>query len=69
MSLNQLQAIKANILDRLEELTASPKPNYSIDGQSVSWQAYFDALMNQLKNIDQQINASEPYEEVSQGCS
>lgn len=62
-----LATIKANILARLEDVTSSPKPNYSIDGQNVSWQAYFDSLMRQLKAIDDQINAATPYEEVSRG--
>lgn len=67
MSLSQLQTIKANILARLEEITEQPKPNYSIDGQTVSWQSYFDSLMANLTRIDQQINSAEPYEEVSRG--
>lgn len=67
MSLSSLETIKANILARLEEITASPKPNYSVDGQSVSWQSYFDSLMASLKRIDEQINSAEPYEEVSRG--
>jgi hypothetical protein len=62
-----LATIKNNILARLEEITAQPKPNYSIDGQQVSWQSYFDSLMANLERINHQINASEPFEEVSRG--
>jgi hypothetical protein len=62
-----LAAIKNNILARLEEITSQPKPNYSIDGQQISWQSYFDSLMANLERINTQINASEPFEEVSRG--
>ena len=67
MSSSQLQTIRTNILARIEEITASPKPNYSIDGQMVSWQSYLDSLFQKLDAINTQINASEPFEEVSQG--
>jgi hypothetical protein len=69
MSLSQLQAIKANILARIEEITAQPKPNYTIDGQSVSWQSYLDSLFDKLTAIDTQINSTEPFEEISKGYS
>ena len=69
MSLSQLQAIKANILARIEEITAQPKPNYNIDGQSVSWQSYLDSLFDKLTAIDTQINSAEPFEEISKGYS
>jgi hypothetical protein len=62
-----LATIKSNILARLEDITSQPKPNYSIDGQQVSWQSYFDSLMANLERINAQINASEPFEEVSRG--
>lgn len=64
-----LATIKANILAQLEDISANPKPNYSIDGQQVSWQSHFDSLMNALDRINAQINAAEPYEIVSRGTS
>jgi hypothetical protein len=64
-----LATIKSNILAQLEDLSANPKPNYSIDGQQVSWQSHFDSLMMNLERINHQINASEPYEIVSRGTS
>lgn len=64
-----LLLIKSNLLDRIAEITASPKPDYSIDGQSVSWSSYLDNLWSKVREIDQQINASEPYEIVSRGQS
>lgn len=64
-----LAAIKTNLLARIEEVTAQPKPNYSVDGQQISWQSYLDSLMLNLDRINAQINASEPYEEVSRGIT
>jgi hypothetical protein len=64
-----LQSIRDNILARIAEVTAAPKPNYNIDGQSVSWQTYLDSLFAALEKINDQINASEPYEFVSRGVT
>jgi ACT domain-containing protein len=67
--LTALATIKNNILAQLQDISANPKPNYSIDGQQVSWQSHFDSLMNALNQINAQINAAEPYEIVSRGTS
>jgi len=64
-----LATIKSNLLERIAEVTAEAKPNYNIDGQSVSWQSYLDSLWAKVKEIDQQIALTEPYEEVSQGIT
>jgi hypothetical protein len=64
-----LATIKSNILAQLQDLSANPKPNYSIDGQQVSWQSHFDSLMLSLERINMQINSSEPYEFVSRGTT
>jgi ACT domain-containing protein len=67
--LTALATIKNNILAQLQDISANPKPNYSIDGQQVSWQSHFDSLMNALNQINSQINAAEPFEIVSRGTS
>ena len=67
MSLESLERIKTNLLARIEEVTAAPKPNYNIDGQSMSWQSYLDSLFAKLEKVNEQINSSEPFEEVSRG--
>lgn len=64
-----LAAIRSNILARIEEITLQPKPNYSIDGQQVSWQSYLDSLWSSLDRVNAQINAAEPFEEISRGCT
>ena len=64
-----LATIKTNLLARIQEVTAQPKPNYNIDGQSVSWQSYLDSLFAKLDKINEQINSDTPFEEVSRGVT
>ena len=40
-----------NIDTKLLDLSANPKPNYSINGQSISWQSLFESLIQQRQNI------------------
>lgn len=42
-------AIREAAATRLSELLASPKPSYSIDGQSVSWGDYHERLTKQIE--------------------
>ena len=67
--LTDLEEIRANLLARIKEVTASPAPNYNIDGQSISWQSYLDSLWAKYHDIKTEINAADPFEEVSQGCT
>ena len=63
-----LQTALDNIAARLAEITASPKPSYSIDGESVSWTEYFSALMAQQSALRTELaQASGPYAVISQG--
>lgn len=39
-------ALIAQIVATITTITASPKPDYSIDGQTVSWSAYLATLVN-----------------------
>lgn len=67
---SDLATIRENILARIAEVTSKPKPNYTIDGQTVSWQSYLDSLMKSLDAIDARIQANqEPFEFVSRGTS
>ena len=45
---------------------ANPKPTYSIDGQSVSWNQYRDSLFKNLDDINKRMIESEPFEIVTQ---
>jgi len=55
-----------NIAARIADLTANPRPNYSIDGRSYSWQSLLDSLLaaqEKLLQADQQ--ADGPFEVVT----
>jgi hypothetical protein len=66
--LTDLQEIKSNIIARLKEITAKPKPSYDIEGQEVRWQEYFDSLTKRLKDLNELIALEDgPYEERTQG--
>jgi len=63
-----LAAIRSNLLTTLADLTTNPKPNYSINGQSVSWQSLYDSLWNQLSKVNEQMAAvGGPFEHASTG--
>jgi len=59
--------IKTQALARIEEITATPKPSYTIDGQSISWGDYLSQLRETVKWCDEQIAAETPYEVQSRG--
>lgn len=55
-----------NIAAAIASLTSNPRPNYSIDGRSYSWQSLLDSLLKnqeQLLIADQQ--ADGPFEVFS----
>lgn len=53
--LENLQTSAANIASLIATITASPKPTYNVDGQSVSWGEYLQTLIEQKKNLDKLI--------------
>ena len=60
--LEQLQAIKTNLLARIVEVTSKPKPSYkSATGQQVDWNGYLRELRQQLKDISAALVAEDPY--------
>jgi len=67
--LENLQTARDQIAANLAAITAEPKPNYSIDGQSVSWQSLFESYTDQLLKLDALIAAAEPFEIHSQGTT
>ena len=65
-NLSDLQDAYTNICAKIKAITASPKPNYSVDGQSVKWADYFEMLTRQAEKIRGLINLEEgPYEEIT----
>lgn len=67
--LEQIQAIKSQTLALIGELTAQPKPTYSLDGQSVSWSEYLQRLQATVQWCDRQLAGQEPIEIHSQGIT
>jgi hypothetical protein len=49
-----LDAAISNITALLAQLTATPKPAYTIDGVSYSWESYFAMLTGQLAELRRQ---------------
>ena len=59
--LSTLQSIKSNILERMAEMTASPKPSYkTATGQSVDWNGYMRELRAQLRDVNALLVAEDP---------
>ncbi len=67
--IDDLITARDNFAAKLAEVSASPKPTYSIDGQSVSWTEYYKFLSEQVQSLNGQINDGEPFEEVSIGIT
>lgn len=65
---DNLIATRDQIAARLVEITAQPKPSYSVDGESYSWSEYFQALANQLKGLNELIQQADgPWEFRTKG--
>jgi len=55
-----LTRVRDSIVAQLEEMTANPKPDYSIPGgPSVSWGAHFNNLMKALEELEQRLARGE----------
>ena len=62
------EEIKAQALEILKQITASPKPSYNIDGQQISWGAYLKQLQTTIEFCDKKIaEDSGPFEIHSRG--
>jgi len=62
-----LETALEQIAARILEITESPKPSYSVDGQSVSWDAYLRTLIDSYERLKKQIQSEEPFEVQSTG--
>lgn len=65
--LENLQAARLALSARIAELYTAPKPNYSIDGISVSWNEYRKQLMDEYERLGELINQANPFESRSRG--
>ena len=68
-SIEQIRLIRQQTLERIAELTAQPKPTYSIDGQSVSWTEYLRQLQNIVLWCDSLMLTEEPCVVISQAAA
>ncbi len=57
--LSQLRAIRSRTLGLIAEITAVPKPTYSVDGQSVSWNDYLQQLRETVEWCERRLAAAE----------
>lgn len=64
--LAQIAAIKAQTLARIAEMTAAPKPSYTIDGQNVAWSEYLGRLQQTVDWCDARTASAVPLELRSQ---
>jgi hypothetical protein len=68
MALADLQTALQQVDTLLVELTANPKPTYSVDGVSYSWESYFAMLCDRREKLEVLIvDAGGPYELISRG--
>jgi hypothetical protein len=65
--LENLTTTRDQIAANLVEITADPKPNYSIDGQTVSWADLFRTYTEQLAALNKTLAAADPFELESIG--
>lgn len=63
---DDLKTARESIVTKIKEISANPKPNYSIDGQSVQHGDFLRTLMESLTQLNEQIIALEVYQYKSQ---
>ena len=67
--LEQIRLVRSQTLALIAELTASPKPTYQLDGQSVAWNAYLARLQKTVDWCDRKLAGEEPFEMHSRGMT
>ena len=67
--MEQLTAIRSLALQRIAEITATPKPNYSIDGQQVAWADYLRQLQATVDWCNERLADLGPFEIRTRGVS
>jgi len=64
-----LQTALDGIAAKLADMSANPKPDYSVDGESYSWAGLFQMLTAQQKELEQALQrANGPFEVRSRGA-
>jgi hypothetical protein len=57
-----IATIKSQTLALISDITANPKPSYSIDGQQVAWNEYLRQLQTTVEWCDRRLATAEPLE-------
>lgn len=52
-----------NLITKYKTVSANPKPSYSVDGQSVSWESYLSNLSSEIDKLNKLIILGLPDEE------
>ena len=65
--LEQLRTIRSQALATIAQITADPKPSYTIDGQSVSWNSHLRRLRQTVDWCDRMLAGEAPVEIRSRG--
>ena len=61
----KMQAAITAILDAIVAACTSPKPTYTVEGQSFSWDSYLRMLTDGLKQLIDFLIAFQPFELVT----
>ena len=56
-----VRTIRDQIIANVKAESASPKPSYSIDGESVDWTTWAKAQQDRIEQLNRMINAVDPY--------
>ena len=57
--LANLRTARANFIAKLAEVSANPKPNYTVGNQSISWADYYRMLDEKIKDLEELIRLAE----------
>ena len=67
--LEHLQTIRSQTLAAIADITANPKPSYTVDGQSVSWNSYLRRLRQTVDWCERKLAGEQPVEVRSQATT
>ena len=67
--LEQLRTIQSQTLAIIAQVTADPKPDYTLDGQTVSWADYLARLRDTVDWCERKLAGHEPFEIRSRGAT
>ncbi len=62
-----LKQIRSQLLELMKQITANPKPSYTIEGQRVDWSNYLQQLQAAISWCEERLRALEPQELHTQG--